>query len=324
MSVLVVITSYKVPDLTIDCLNSLAEEKKLVPELQVGICDNGNTDNTYQRLVDHIAENSWEEWVYIRRVSPNRGFSGGNNVILREALQDNNCPEYFLLLNADTLVRPGAIQSLLHAAEQNPQAGIFGPQIGDMSDHSRVTSFRYISPVSEMIHSARTGLVTSLLKKWEISNERRSVPKNKRWLSFACALIRKEVMNQVGVLDEGYYLYYDDVDYCRTTGNAGWEMKSVPEAVVAHIVGQSTKIQEDEAKLQRRPNYWYVSRSWYFTKFYGKLGLLGANLFWLLGRSISFLRELVGNKKPHLCKHEIFDIWIGFFDKVTPRNSVNN
>ncbi len=69
---------------------------------------------------------------------------------------------------------------------------------------------------------------------------------------------------------------------------------------------------ENIARKQRLPGYWYRSRSWYFKKFYGRMGLLTANLFWYGGRAISLLRELAGNKKPHVCEREGLDIWKGF------------
>jgi GT2 family glycosyltransferase len=119
-------------------------------------------------------------------------------------------------------------------------------------------------------------------------------------------------MEKIGVLDEGYFLYFDDVDYCRSSRNAGWNILHQPEAVVVHYEGQSNPVVENTAKMQRRPGYWYQSRSWYFTKFYGKAGLFTANLLWYTGRMISLPRELLGNKEPHVCEREWIDIWKGF------------
>jgi len=139
-------------------------------------------------------------------------------------------------------------------------------------------------------------------------------PVSPDWTSFCCALIRSEVIDKVGVLDERYFLYFDDVDYCRSARNAGWEIIHQPAAVVVHYEGQSNPVVENTKKMQRRPVYWYVSRSWYFTKFYGKAGLLSANLLWYFGRTIALLRELVRNKQPHVCEREWLDIWKGFFN----------
>ena len=96
MNVLVVITSYRATNLTIDCLRSLAAEVETVPGIKVGICDNGNEDDTAHQLARTIEENGWEDWAYVRTIMPNRGFAGGNNVILREALNSKNVPDFFL------------------------------------------------------------------------------------------------------------------------------------------------------------------------------------------------------------------------------------
>ena len=312
MKLLVVITSYRARDLTLDCLQSLAGEVPANPGMKVGICDNGNEDDTADFLNQAITDNGWADWAYVKTVMPNRGFSGGNNVILNDALESNAGYDYYLLLNADTIVRPGAIGKLLESASTNPDAGIIGPRIEDIEGNSQVSCFRYISPVSEIIRAAQTGPVTKLLKQWDVPVFPSENPTEPDWTSFCCALIRKEVVNKIGVLDEGYFLYFDDVDYCRMARNAGWNIIHQPAAIVVHYEGQSNPVVENARKMERRPAYWYISRSWYFNKFYGKAGLFIANLFWYAGRSISLLRELVGSKKPHVCESEWIDIWKGF------------
>lgn len=312
MKLLVAITSYRAKDLTLACLNSLAGEAAANLSMMVGICDNGNEDDTADFLNQAIFDKGWRDWAYIRTVSPNRGFSGGTNVILNDALTTNTDYDYFLLLNADTIVRPGAIRTLLETADARPGVGIVGPRIEGVDGKAQVSCFRYISPISEIIRSAGTGPVTMALKNWDVPIYPSENPETPPWTSFCCALIRKEVIEEIGVLDEGYFLYFDDVDYCRAARNAGWEILHQPDAVVVHFEGQSNPVVENAAKGQRRPAYWYRSRSRYFKKYYGNDGLLAANLCWYAGRAISLLRELVGNKKPHTCEREWLDIWKGF------------
>lgn len=312
MRLLVVITSYRARDLTLACLHSLAGEAAANPGMKVGVCDNGNEDDTADFLNRAIVDNGWQDWAYIKKAAPNRGFSGGSNVILRDALASGPAYDYFMLLNADTVVRPGAIGKLLETADARPEIGIVGPRIEGADGDAQVSCFRYISPVSELIRAAGTGLVTKLLKSWDVPVQPSENPVTPQWTSFCCALIRKEVIKQIGVLDEGYFLYFDDVDYCRSARNARWGVLHQPEAVVVHYEGKSNPVVENTAGKKRLPAYWYRSRSWYFRKFYGRLGLLAANLLWYAGRAISLAREVVGNKKPHACKREWLDIWKGF------------
>lgn len=316
MKLLVVITSYRARELTLECLKSLQGEVSQNPGTMVGICDNGNEDDTAEYLSRAIDENGWQDWAYLKRVTPNRGFSGGNNVILNDALNSSVEYDYFMLLNADTLVRPGAVKKLLQVAENEPGVGIVGPRIEGIEGDPQVSCFNYITPMNEVIRAARTGPVTRLLRKWDVPIQPEDAPESPPWTSFCCALIRKDVIDDIGVLDEGYFLYFDDVDYCRSARNAGWDIKHEPAAVVVHYEGQSNPVVENTRQMQRRPDYWYRSRSWYFGKFHGRAGLLLANLLWYAGRTISLLRELVGNKQPHVCEKEWIDIWKGFFTRA--------
>jgi N-acetylglucosaminyl-diphospho-decaprenol L-rhamnosyltransferase len=312
MKLLVVITAYRARDLTFDCLKSLESEVAENPGIKVGICDNGNEDDTAEFLNQAIKDNNWQDWAYVKTVMPNRGFSGGNNVILNDALNSDTEYDFFLLLNADTIVRPGAIGELVRSIECDDKIGIACPRLEWPDGEPQVSCFQYISPVSELLYSAKTGPLTQLLRGWEVPIPVSNQPIEMDWGSFACALIRNEVFQNIGVLDEGYFLYFDDVDYCRSARNAGWTVKYFPASRVVHLRGKSNPVKEMTAKRLRRPDYWYFSRSWYLRKFYGSIGLCLANLLWYAGRLISLLRESIGNKKPHVCELEWFDIWKGF------------
>ena len=102
MKLLVVIVSYRVTDLTIDCLRSLSGEIGRVPGTRVALCENGTGGDAADRLRRAIEENNWGSWVDLTVIYPNRGFTGGNNAVIRPALESDDPPEYVLLLNADT------------------------------------------------------------------------------------------------------------------------------------------------------------------------------------------------------------------------------
>ncbi len=196
MKLLVVITSYRARDLTLACLQSLAGEAAANPGMKVGVCDNGNEDDTADFLKRAIADNGWRDWAYVKSVTPNRGFSGGNNVILDDALKSGADYDYFMLLNADTIVRPGAVKRLLETADGRPEIGIVGPRIEGIHGDAQVSCFRYISPVWEIIRSARTGPVTKLLKNWDVPIHPWENPVAPQWTSFCCALIRSHSGNR--------------------------------------------------------------------------------------------------------------------------------
>lgn len=319
MKLLVVISSYRAKDLTLDCLHSLVNEVQQNPGVKVGICDNGNEDDTLEYLNREISENGWQEWAYVKHESPNRGFSAGNNVILNDALNSGEDYDYYLLLNSDTIVRPGALKLLIEAAECEVDIGIACPRLEYPNGEPQVSCFNYISPISQFIDAACTGPLTRMLKRWDVPLQPSDVPLEMEWGSFACALIKRDVLEKLGGLDEAYYLYFDDVDYCRMARDSGWKVKYFPGPRVVHLQGQSNPLEELTAKRKRRPAYWYQSRSWYFKKFYGMGGLFAGNMLWYAGRLISLLREVFGSKKPHVCEKEWIDIWQGFLKKSIVR-----
>jgi N-acetylglucosaminyl-diphospho-decaprenol L-rhamnosyltransferase len=117
------------------------------------------------------------------------------------------------------------------------------------------------------------------------------------------------VVDKIGMMDEGYFMYYDDIDYCRRANQAGWKTLYWPEARVVHLRGGSGPVKTLTQACKRRPKYLYASRARYFAKFYRRTGLWTANMCWEIGRAVSWTREVCGNKHPHTSEREPLDIW---------------
>ena len=145
-SLLIVMVCYRAAHLTIECLRTLAPEIPTVPNSRVIVCENGTGPDSVEMLTQAIESNGWDRWVSLRTISPNRGFSGGNNVVLREVLNWEHPPAQVLLLNADTLVRPGALAILMRAAENHPEVGIFGPRLEWPDGEAQISCFHYQNP----------------------------------------------------------------------------------------------------------------------------------------------------------------------------------
>jgi GT2 family glycosyltransferase len=312
---LIVILCYRVADLTIDCLRSLASQIGDVPGTHVAVCENGSGPESVQRLQDAIQQNGWSSWVTLMPVFPNCGFAGGNNVVLKEY---QSRYKFYLLLNADTIVRPGALKLLMQAANEYPRAGVIGPRLESPDATPQESAFLDFTPVHEFIQAASTGPVTKLFRRRHGALPVRDEPHEAEWTSFACALIRREVLEQCGLLDEGYYLYFDDADYCRRARDQGWSILYYPAARVVHLSGRSNPLKSLSAQKRRRPRYWYISRNRYYAKFYGRSSVWLANALWTVGRCISLGRELVGNRSAHACQAEWRDIWINAWSPMRP------
>lgn len=298
----VVIINYKTPELTLECIRSLRDQLDVTID-HIVVVDNNSGEEDVQRINHGIKQEGLAELVTLRISPVNKGFSSGNNIGIK-AMD----AKYYLLANADTLFRPGAIPQLLEAAEEFPEAGIISPRLEWPDGEPQVSCFRYYSPFSEIINAAGTGLVTGILKKFDVPLQTVEYQTKPDWTSFACVLIRQEVFDTVGLLDEGYFMYYEDVDYCRRAKQAGFEIINWPFAHVIHLRGQSSGIKKLHRDKKRLPAYHYQSRSRYYTKFYGTSGLLISNLCWLAGRTVSLFRELLGKSRT-VPEYQYLDIW---------------
>src|ERR1041385_1657052 len=228
MKLLVVILNYRVTDLTIDCLKSLVPEVPKVPGAKVAVCENGTGGDAEERLRAAIAENCWGSWVELTAISPNRGFTGGNNFIIRKALESPDPPEYILLLNADTLVLPGALEILVRFMDGHPQVGVAGSRLEWPDGTPQGTPFRFQGIATELDRGLRLGVVSRLLSPWSICIPPPQCACPVDWVSGASMIIRKKVVEEIGPLDEGLYTYFDDIDYCLNAKRAGWQTWFVP------------------------------------------------------------------------------------------------
>jgi GT2 family glycosyltransferase len=128
------------------------------------------------------------------------------------------------------------------------------------------------------------------------------------WISYASVLIRREVLVQAGLLDEGFFMYYEDIEHCHRVVRAGFGIRYVPEAHVVHLHGGSSAIPQMTRLRRRLPRYFYESRARYFRLVYGPTGLIMANLCWTLGRMVSLLRQLFG-REAQVPQYKWLDIW---------------
>ena len=312
MKLLIVIVNYRVTQLTIDCLRSVAEEIERVPGAHVAVCENGTGDDSAERIQRAINSNGWRAWCTLTVIKQNLGFTGGNNAILRPAMQSDDPPDYFLLLNADTIVRPFAFKALVDFMDQHPQAGIAGCRLEQPDGRTQRSAFRFQSPASEFEANIRLGIVTRLLKKWMVAPPVRDETFETDWVSGACMMIRREVFRDIGFLDEGLYTYFDDCDFCFNAYKAQWSTWYVPIGTVLHLKGQSTGIKRESPN--RFPAYYFQARRRYFLKNHGPVYAAMADAAQIFGQALWRLRVMLTQKEdtsaPHLLadaiRHSVF------------------
>lgn len=304
----VVVLHYRTPDMLFDCLASLESEVSGRPDWEVVVVDNASGDGSAERIEGAIVERGWDTYVRLVRSPVNGGFSAGNNLGMREA------PAHFhVLLNSDTLVREGALDVLLAAARAHPDAALLAPRLEWPDGRPQESCFRPASPVSELMRAAATGPLTRLLSSFQVALPVPEAACEPPWASFACILLRGDAREAIGPMDEGFFMYFEDVDYGRRAWQAGFRVRYVPEAHVVHLRGGSSSVKAARSAQERIPAYYYAARNRYFAKYYGGVaGVLLANGAWLLGRGIAALRELAGGKASRAAAREGRDIWRGW------------
>lgn len=314
------IINYRTAEMTQACLRSVLADFDLAgfarDEAQVVVVDNASGDGSERVLTDWIGAENLSDRVTLVVSPTNSGFSGGHNqgLAVRKAA-------FYLVLNSDALLRPGFCRTLLEAAEAAPRAGLFAPRLEYEDGTQQISCFRIPSPASEIIRGAETGPVTRLLRRWDMPLEMPPRPDQIGWASFACILLRGAMVAQIGPMDEGYFLYFEDTEYCLRARRAGWGLVHVPQARAVHFRGGSAPVKSLAAARKRLPPYFYASRTRLFRQAHGRFGPLRANLGWIFGRAIAQARRALGKPVPAANACEARDIWTNVLDPLGDRRA---
>jgi GT2 family glycosyltransferase len=298
MSILVVIVNYRTPGLTISCLQSLAPEIAANPGTRVRVVDNASGDGSGTAIAAAIADHGWEAWAELVESPLNGGFAAGVNIGVEPALADSGA-ELFWLLNPDTRVHPGALATLAAFMQARPAVGIAGSLLELADGTPWPFAFRFPSLLGEVEQALRFGPVTRLLGRQKVLQRMGNQPTQIDWVSGASFMVRRRVFEAIGMMDTGYFLYFEETDFCRRARQAGWECWFVPDARVLHIAGQSTGATGADAAGKALPAYWFESRRRYFVTHHGNLYAAATDLAWLAAHALGTLRrKLTGKGDP--------------------------
>lgn len=297
MKLLIVIVNYRTAGLTVDCLRSLAPEVAAIEGgCRVCVTDGASPDDSVAVLTAAIAANGWSDWCELRPLATNGGFAYGNNEGIRPYLARDDKPEFVLLLNPDTVVRPGAVRTLLAYIEQRPDVGIAGSRTIFPDGTLQTSSFRFPSVVSEFESTVRLGFVSRMLSKYVVASAPPDHESDADWVVGASMMIRRKVLETIGLLDDRYFMYYEEVDFCLRARRAGFPIRYVPESVIVHLIGKSSGVTDAAQRNRRRPAYWFESRRRFFTKNFGLAYTMLADVLFIVGFSSWRLRRWAQRK----------------------------
>ncbi len=293
----VVIVSWNIRDLLGKCLHSIKSNQGEL-NVEVIVVDSGSSDGTPTMLREEFS------WVSLVACEENVGFPKGNNIGLAEA---NG--QFLLLLNPDTEVQGDALSMMAHYLEEHDSVGIVGPQLLNPDGSIQSSRRRFPTVMTGLFESTWLQPLApkSLIDDYYAADLADDELTEVDWLVGACLMTRRDVLEQVGSLDEDYFMYSEELDWCRRVRDAGWQIIYFPDATVVHHIGKSS----EQAVTERHINY-QRAKLRYFRKFHGKSVAGFLRLTLMMNYAVQIVLEAskgaLGHKRP-LRKQRVRAYW---------------
>lgn len=290
---LTVILNYKTAEMTLQSAEAALREMVDI-DGEIVIVDNASGDGSFEVLTTEVARRGWSDDNRVRVVASghNGGFGAGNNFGIRLGLSDGTAADYYYALNSDAFPDAGAIQTLMDYLEIHPDVGFAGSYIHGPDDDPHLTTFRFPSIWSELEGAARFGPISRMLRNKAVPIAVPSESMAVDWLAGASMMMRADVLADIGLFDETFFLYFEETDLCLRAARAGWPTHFVRNSEVTHIGSVSTGMKT----WSRMPGYWFDSRWHYFTKNHGTTGAVLATSAHAIGGAFWRMRRLVQSK----------------------------
>jgi GT2 family glycosyltransferase len=248
----VIVVNWNTHDLLAQCLESVYAHPPS-DEFEVFVVDNASADGSAQMVRERFPS------VRLIKNHENVGFARANNQAIRESRG-----RYLLLLNSDTSVQPGVLYSMVRFLEEHPQAGAVGPKLLNPDGSFQASCADFPTLLSELL--LITGLAHLIVGPYAPSP--RPLPHEAArpvdWVAGAALLIRRSAIDQIGLLDEGYFLYSEETDWCWRLWQGGWEVWYLPNVAITHCAGASTRKRSATSYEQL-----YSSKVRFFANAYG-------------------------------------------------------
>ena len=278
----VCIVTYQARDLLRDCLNSLYENAHL--RFEVIIVDNGSSDGTVQMLQQDFPQ------VHLIRNPTNAGYTRPMNQALREGHG-----RYLLQLNPDTMILPHALERLVEFMDTHPEVGICGPKVLN-SDLTLQAPCRRGDSRPWAVFTYFTGLAalfphSKLFGQYQLNYLDENLTHPVAGVAGSCMLIRRELIERIGYLDEQFFAYQEDADFCHRARDGGWKVIYYPESQIIHFGGQGGSMVEP----QRAIVAWHKSYYLYYKKHLAKNYFFLFNWFYYLAMFIKLSLTLIIN-----------------------------
>ena len=290
VDVAVVIVNYATPELTMRAVAALAGERKALPQLRAVVVDGGSPDRSADFLRAQFEGDQYRGWVTFMPLSLNGGFGWANNQAVLKLARQDRPPEFIHFLNPDTEVARGSVVALLNEIQANPKCAAVGSQLLNADGTAAASAFRFPSAGREFVggaQSERLGRLFGILATVIPSSRSKEVD----WVTGASFMVRAKALQECGLFDDGFFLYFEEVELMHRFHSHGWSIRHVPESRVVHIEGAATGLASENGQ-RPLPPYWYQSRRRYFGLTGGRAAVLASGAAAVMGISVATLKQL--------------------------------
>lgn len=296
-TVAIVIVNYRTADLTIANVEALTAERVLLPDLKVMVVDNGSGDGSAEKLAASLMHYCNEGWLEIVPLPINGGFGWANNQGILRLMRRPNPPEFISLLNPDAIIEVGAILTLYEAILKAPDCAVAGSQLINPDDSLSGSAFRFPTIGREFVGASK---IHALGRLMGVASTLVEIGKagSVDWVTGASCMIRTDALAQCGLFDDGFFLYFEEVELMFRLRKAGWDIQYVPSSRVKHIGGAATGVREGKSERNPgKPDYWFHSRRRFHALSHGRFKAGLAGIAWLSGNFVGNIGALI---KPTL------------------------
>jgi hypothetical protein len=249
-----VIVSYNGREHLRECLTSLSRHV-FDPDCEVVVVDNASKDGSARTVAEEFPQ------VRLIALDSNTGFAAGANRGVREAKG-----EAIVFLNPDSEIESDVFGPMLAYLEARPEIGILAPKLVDEDGSLQLSCRRFPSFATALFN--RYSLLTRLLPRNRFSSRYlltdwdHSSISQVDWVSGACMMVRRSLLDEIGPLDEGYFMYIEDVDLCQRTHRAGYKVVYFPDATVTHHIGGSSRTVAARSLIARHRSMWHYYKKY--------------------------------------------------------------